>query len=131
MKLKDKIIELPTDIDAECIDICNIINRLPDTETFESCCGHLKNGFSVGFFCYNIDVLSRLGRAVERNYSDGKWEIVVDSTDAHPKGVFWLRSKVPFKTKVEMTESVSFLIDNILHWVKDEFDEHFQKSVNL
>jgi hypothetical protein len=131
MKLKEKIIELPADIDAECIDICNTLNSLPETETFESCCGHLRYRFSVWFFCYNIDVLSRLGRSVDHNYSDGKWEIVVDSTDVHPKGVFWLRSKEPFKTKSEMTESVSFLIDNILHWVTDEFDEYFQKNENL
>ena len=131
MKLKDKIIELPADIDAECIDICNALNRLPDTETFESCCGHLKNRFSVWFFCYNIDVLSRLGRAVERNYSDNKWEIVVDSSDTHPRGVFWLRSKEPFKTKDEMVESVDWLIDNIKHWTQDEFDEYFSKNIYL
>ena len=112
-------------MDKECIEICNTLNTLPETETFESCCGHLKYPFSVWFFCNSIDTLSRLGRCVERNYSDGKWEIVVDSTDAHPKGVFWLRSKKPFKTQEEMSESVNFLIENIQHWFKDDFDEYF------
>ena len=128
MKTKDKIIKLPSDIDAECVDICNVLNSLPETETFESCCGHLKGRFNVWFFCNSIDTLSRLGRAVERNYSDGKWEIVIDSIDTHPKGVFWLRTKEPFKTQEEMSESVNSLIENIKHWFKDEFDEYFSES---
>ncbi len=128
MKLKNEVITLPSDIDAECIDICNTLNSLPETETFESCCGHLRYRFSVWFFCYSIDVLSRLGRAVERNYSDGKWEIVVDSTDTYPNGVFWLRSKEPFKTEEEMRASVNNLIGNINHWVQDAFDEYFSKA---
>ena len=125
MKLNNSKISFPSDMDKECIEICNTLNTLPETETFESCCGHLKYPFSVWFFCNSIDTLSRLGRCVERNYSDGKWEIVVDSTDAHPKGVFWLRSKKPFKTQEEMSESVNFLIENIQHWFKDDFDEYF------
>ena len=128
MKLNNSPISLPSDIDVECIDICNTLNSLPETETFESCCGHLKDRFNVWFFCYSIDVLSRLGRAVERNYSDGKWEIVVDSMDTRPRGVFWLRSKEPFKTQEERFKSVSGLIESIKHWFKDEFDEHFQTA---
>ena len=120
----------PPDMDKECIELCNTLNMLPETETFESCCGHLKYRFNVWFFCTNIEVLSRLGRSVERNYSDGKWEIVVDSTDTHPIGVFWLRSKEPFKTQEEMNESVGWLIDNIKHWFSDTFDEYFQTSLS-
>lgn len=128
MKLNNSKISLPSDMDKECIEICNTLNTLPETETFESCCGHLKYPFSVWFFCNSIDTLSRLGRCVERNYSDGKWEIVVDSTDTHPKGVFWLRSKKPFKTQEEMSYSVNYLIERINHWFKDDFDEYFSKS---
>ena len=127
MKLLDiKTLEpLPFDMDAECIDLCNILNTLPGITTFESCCGHYRNRYNIWFFCNNIDTLSRLGKATERNYSDNKWEVVVDSTDTTPYGVFWLRSKEPFKTPDEMNESVQNLIKNIQHWFDDRFDNYF------
>ena len=114
-------------MDKECIEICDVLNSLPGVRTFESCCGHLKDRFSVWFFCENINTISRLGRATERNYSDGKWEIVVDSTDTHPIGVFWLRSKVVFLSNTEMENSLRSLIDNILYWTS-HFDEYFGES---
>ena len=127
MKLKDKpTIELPSDVDKYCVDICNLLNRMPDTQTYESCEGHFKNPFWVFFHCTNIGVLSRLGKCVERNYSDGNWEIVVDSCDTNPKGCFWLRTK-NILTPKELKESLLGLIVNINHWFKDEFDEHFDK----
>lgn len=112
-------------MDKECIELCDILNTLPGLKTFESCCGHLKDRYSIWFLCDNIDTLSRLGRAVCKNYSDGKWEIVVDSTDTRPRGVFWLRTLAPFASQDEMGQSLSDLISNIKHWFKAEFDEHF------
>lgn len=112
-------------MDKECIELCDTLNTLPGLKTFESCCGHLKTVFSIWFFCNNIDTLSRLGRAVYKNYSDGKWEIVVDSTDTCPRGIFWLRTIVPFVSQDEMEQSLSNLISNIKYWFKTEFDEYF------
>jgi len=112
-------------MDPECIELCNTLNSLPGVNTFESCCGHCKSRYNIWFFCNNIGVLSRLGRATERNYSDGNWEIVVDSTDTNPYGVFWLRSKEAFNTPEEMNKSVSHLIENILDWFDDRFDNYF------
>lgn len=112
-------------MDKECIELCDTLNTLPGLKTFESCCGHLKTVFSIWFFCDNIDTLSRLGRAVYKNYSDGKWEIVVDSTDTCPRGIFWLRTIVPFVSQDEMEQSLSNLISNIKYWFKTEFDEYF------
>ena len=117
-------------MDKECIELCDILNTLPGLKTFESCCGHLKNRYSIWFFCDNIDTLSRLGRAVYKNYSDGKWEIIVDSTDTHPRGVFWLRTLAPFASQDEMEQSLSILISNIKHWFKTEFDEYFQGLID-
>jgi len=127
MKLIDpnKLSPLPFDMDDECIELCNILNILPGVTTFESCCGHCKHQYYIWFYCNSIDTLSRLGRATERNYSDGKWEVVVDSTDTSPYGVFWLRSKETFTTPEKMMESVSRLIENIKYWFKDEFDNYF------
>lgn len=125
MKLLDNYTALPFDMDNECIDLCNLLNTLPGVTTFESCCGHCKRQYSIWFFCNNINTLSRFGKATERNYSDNMWEVVIDSTDTHPYGVFWLRSKKPFSSPVEMGKSVDNLMKNIRHWFKDEFDNYF------
>lgn len=125
MKLNKEYPPLPFDMDDECIDLCNLLNTLPGLTTFESCCGHCKNLYSIWFFCTSIDTLSRLGRATERNYSDGNWEVVLDSTDTSPYGVFWLRSKKPFKSPDEMSKSVDNLMYNITYWFNDEFDNYF------
>lgn len=130
MKLLDinKVPALPDDMDQECVDLCNTLNTLPGVSTFESCCGHLEYRYSVWFFCDSIDSLSRLGKVTERNYSDGNWEVVVDSTDTHPYGVFWLRSKEPFTSSDDMNESMTKLIKNINYWFDDKFDDYFKNN---
>ena len=131
---KDLFVEIkksdgyPEDMDNERISLCDALNSLPGVNTFESCCGHLKSQYRIWFFCEDIDTLSRLGRCVERNYSDGRWEILVDSTDTSPRGVFWLRSKEPFESYEDMEQSVQYLIENIKHWFSSEFDEYFKKN---
>lgn len=116
-------------MDEECIKLCDVLNSIPSIDTFESCCGHLKDRYSIWFFCNDIITISRLGRCVERNYSDGKWEIFVDSTDTHPTGVFWLRSKVPFQSYDEMEKSVNELCNGIQHWFNTEFDSYFNNDL--
>lgn len=118
---------LPADVDCECVSICNTLNRFPDVETYESCSGHGENPFSVWFKCSNIDTLSRLGRAVSRNYSDGNWEIVLDTTDTRPRGCFWLRAKsvLPYD---DLLRSLDELEVNILYWFQDAFDKHFKED---
>ena len=129
MKLKDfmEIDLLPADVDCECVSICNTLNRLPDVETFESCSGHGAHPFWVWFNCTNIDTLSRLGRAVDKNYSDGNWEIVVETSDTRPRVCFWLRAKsvLPYD---DLLRSLDELEANILYWFQDEFDEHFKEE---
>ncbi len=125
MKILDKPkIQLPADMDEECIETCNTLNKLPDTETYESCQGHGKHPFWVFFKCTNIDVLTRLGRAVDRRYSDGNWEILIDDVDENPKGRFLLRALHKYDVGT-MKKSVNRLIENILYWFDDKFDEHF------
>jgi hypothetical protein len=118
-------------MDNECIKLCNTLNSIPSIDTFESCCGHLKDRYSIWFFCNDIITISRLGRCVERNYSDGKWELLVDSTDTHPTGVFCLRSKVPFQDYVEMDESVNELCNGIQYWFNAKFDSYFNARLGI
>ena len=42
-----KEVILPKDMDKECVELCDLLNRLPSTETFESCMGHYKNTYSI------------------------------------------------------------------------------------
>jgi len=106
---------LPPDMDPECIELCNTLNSLPLTETFDSCSGHGKRPFSIWFKCRSLDVISRLGKTVGRNYSDGNWEVVVDSTDTDPTGIFWLRTKTILEEK-QLQGSIEKLIANIRCW---------------
>ena len=116
-------------MDKECIKLCDILNSIPSIDTFESCCGHLKNRYSIWFFCNDIITISRLGRCVERNYSDGGWELLVDSTDTQPTGVFWLRSKIPFQSYDEMEKSVNELCNCIQYWFDTKFDSYFNCNI--
>lgn len=40
----------PDDIDPEVVPLCRALNRIPGVKTFESCCGHGKETFSVWFY---------------------------------------------------------------------------------
>ena len=124
MTINEPLIKLPSDMDEKCVDLCNTLNRLPFVETRESCSGHGEHPYWVFFRCTDIGVLSRLGRAVAKNYSDNNWEIVVDSCDGDPYGCFWLRTKEVLPDNV-LDESLKNLIENILYWFDDVYDEYF------
>lgn len=128
MKINENIkneLKHPSDMDEQCIELYYLFNSLPDTVTFDSCCGHEIDPFMMFFKCYNIDVLTRLGKAVNKNYSDGNWEILVDSVDIEPYGCFWLRTNKILKND-ELDESINELIKSIKYWFDDKFDEHFK-----
>lgn len=125
MKIFDKPkIELPSNMDERCVELCNMLNRLPSVETFDSCEGHGKEPYCIFFRCTDIDVLSRLGRLVSRNYSDGNWEILVDTTDTDPYGCFWLRTKeiLPYE---QLDKSIARVIEDITEWFSDDYDDYF------
>lgn len=125
MKIQNKPkIQLPIDIDEYCVDICNLLNRLPDTETCESCQGHGHQRSYIYFKCTNINVITRLGRVVDKRYSDGIWELVVNTGDVNPKGGFLLRTKDVYdETTIKI--SMKKLVDNIIYWFNDKFDDYF------
>lgn len=113
-------------MDKECISLCKKLNSLNDVQTYESCCGHLKECYSIFFFCYSFERLAKLYRCINRNYSDGKWELLVDGTDNHPTNTFWLRSKEPFSSYEEMEKSVQLLMDNIDYWENQTYNDYFK-----
>lgn len=111
--------------DKEVIELCKVMNSMEGLVTTESCCGHLKERFMIFFSCNNFSTLAKIFRSVNRNYSDGKWELLVDGSDVKPVCQFWLRSKEPFNTYDEMNESVNGLIENIKYWNKPDYDKYF------
>lgn len=112
--------------DEECIELCKTLNNLEGLKTTESCCGHLRDRFMIFFQCNNFSTLAKISRSVNKNYSDGKWELLVDGSDRIPCCGFWLRSKEPFKTEEEMNESVKRLIENLLYWSDPKFNNYFK-----
>lgn len=120
-------VALPSDMDEQCVGLCNTLNVLPGVATFESCCGHNKYPFRVWFRCTNINTISRLGRCVERNYSDRNWRIFVDSSDINPLGVFCIETKEVLDNET-LNESLCGLIKNINYWFDKEFDEYFKNE---
>lgn len=125
LELNEVMHLLPDDVDFECVSICNTLNRLPGLITYESCSGHGERPFYIWFRCDNIDTLSRLGRVIDRRYSDGNWEIILDSCDGNPRGCFWLRTKSILPNN-ELYDSLAGLEENILYWFQDDFDEYFK-----
>ncbi len=125
MELNEKpAIVLPDDMDDECIALCNLLNRIPGVRTSESCCGHGKSPFRLWFRCTDITVIARLARCVDRNYSDGLWEVVAENADGEPVGFFCLRTKKPC-SGYELEKSLGFLAESIEWWFGDDFDEYF------
>lgn len=113
------------EFDKECVNLCQTLNAMDGLNTTESCCGHLKDRFMIFFKCDNFSTLAKISRSVNRNYSDGKWELLVDDMDRNPCCFFWLRSKEPFKTKEEMKKSVNSLIEHLKYWQHPRFNSYF------
>ena len=47
-------------MDAECISLCEAMNRFKGIQTFESCCGHGKDVFCIWFSVESLEVLPAL-----------------------------------------------------------------------
>ena len=113
-------------LDKECVDLCKALNAMDGVRTVESCCGHLRSRYNIFLKCDNFSTLAKIARSVDRNYSDGKWELLVDSSDQEPCFNFWLRSKDTFKSENDMNESVNSLIENLIYWQDSKFSDYFK-----
>lgn len=54
----------PSDMDLECVPLCNALNRLPGIVTVESCCGHGKEPFRIYFTVEKVEALHPLLSAI-------------------------------------------------------------------
>ena len=50
----------PNAMDSECIALCNAMNRFPNIETYESCCGHGNTPYHIWFSTKRLRALPRL-----------------------------------------------------------------------
>ena len=117
-------------MDKECIEVCNLLNQYPNVETYESCCGHLKEPYMIFFKCTDFISLAKLYRCVSPNYTMGDFEILVDGTDVSPCYCFWLRSTKVFKTEHEMEEALEYLKENLKYYLNcsESFNKYFETN---
>ena len=125
-----KKVEYDEYMDKDCIEVCDLLNSYPGVETFESCCGHFKSRYDIFFRCNNFITLAKLFRCVNRNYSSGEFEILLDGTDVTPCCCFWLRSKEIFKNQEEMDSALDNLKDNLKYYLDcdKKTEEYFQSN---
>lgn len=131
MKLSTKPeIELPEDIDGGCVCLCNMLNRIPGLLTTESCCGHGREQCRIWFRCIDIEVIARLARCVDRNYSSGLWRVVAENSDMNPVGLFCLETRRALSEQELSDESIQF-VHAIEYWFSDRFDRYFSICKNV
>lgn len=121
--------ELPKDIDKECLLLCEELNKLDGVETTESCCGHLKSPYNIFICCKSFTSLAIIARAIDERYCGTKyvWKLVVETSDDKPCFNFMLTSEIAYNTIEQMGEDVSKICENINYW-KTNFYEYFDKN---
>lgn len=68
-------------MDAECIPICDAINRIPRLRTVESCCGHSQEPFRVFIEATSFHALADLCYCVDWCHSGARGWRVIAYTD--------------------------------------------------
>lgn len=107
-------------MDPECILLCDTLNTLPGIETFSSCCGHSREPYRIFMKVSDLHGLRILGRCTSRNYSSGKWRVVIDNSDGWCPGeenpvYIYLESTHPL-TPDEMALETAALEENLRYW---------------
>jgi len=58
----------PSDMDKECIVLCDAINSIPGLHTIESCCGHGKDVFKIYLIAETVNSLYLLTKSIDQRY---------------------------------------------------------------
>lgn len=115
-------------MDQECIGICDSINEIPNCETFESCCGHLKDCFSIFVKTSDEYALSILARSFDKRYSGTSklWKINLDTLDVGtPKFCLYIHSDGKYVDYETMRKDTEILSKNIKYWLNKNFINYF------
>ena len=121
------------EMDKECIELCNALNYLEGIETYESCCGHGVNFYSIFFKadCKNNYSLSIIARAFNKRYSQTSIPFIIEletSEMNYPKYHYWIHSTQIYKDNEDMLKDVQQLVANIKYWSSEIFKEYFNKN---
>ena len=124
-----KKVQLPSDMDKECIALCECLNDLPKIQTEESCCGHLKEPFRIWFRCSSFTYLAIIARAVDWRYAGTNqvWKLLSVTSDAQPRFKFLLESENEYESYEDMIADTKQIADNICYW-RNNFIEYFRSN---
>jgi len=81
-----------SDMDEECIKLCDALNCIPGIKTYESCCGHGTSPFSIWMTAESIEALYVIARCVDTRYGgpyQGDWTLKVEDTDTQDMPVIF------------------------------------------
>lgn len=101
----------PSDMDRECILLCDALNDCPGIKTVESCCGHGQKGFRVFFIAKAIESLAPILRSTE---SSG-WACETFWSNGRPTVLFMLLGP-----KIGCPGGA----DDLAGWIKDDLRNH-------
>jgi len=82
--------DYPSDMDVECIPLCDALNSLPGIQTSESCCGHGSHNFGVAFKCNSFESLAKIAELCH----DYDWFIEVVWENGSETLYFWLEGPI-------------------------------------
>lgn len=73
----------PSDMDPECVNLCEAMNLLPGIKTTESCCGHGKASYCIWFRVADFSGRGfiTLARVTCPRYYEGDWRLVISHGD--------------------------------------------------
>jgi hypothetical protein len=80
----------PSDMDPECMPLCDALNALPGIRTTESCCGHNERPFLVIFSAEQVESLRPILKAA---YGSG-WHIDANWANGSDTIYFCLRGPI-------------------------------------
>lgn len=82
-------------MDAECVDLCDVLNSMKGVTTLESCCGHNYQPYQIFFSCDSLEPLTFIQSCIDRRYWEfgGEWYIEPYISDTKPFLNFVLTSK--------------------------------------
>jgi len=114
-------VKYPSDMDYECVPLCNALNAIPGIRTVESCCGHSKTEFMIWFVLHDrskVRYLNVVARVFDRRYGGiPGWTCQLDNHDLPKDTPFFLVRSGSFRG-AQACEHSKRIAENIYHHLK-------------
>lgn len=120
-----------SNMDKECIEICDALNNLTGVYTTESCCGHCKDKFMIFLNCNNEYSLSVIARVFDKRYigTSQLWKVELISKDNGGYS-YYIHSDNKYSSYELMTNDINILIRNIKHWSGERYKSYFMNTAD-